>query len=101
MRLARGPARSPPERRDRRPWRQIAQYLDVGISTGVGGSSKRGAIYKPPALDGLCSAKAGGAAPFLANTRFWRRSPPRNSEVQDASDGNGGGSRGARPLARG
>ena len=62
MRLARGPARSPPERRDRRPWRQIAQYLDVGVSTGVGGSSKRGAIYKPPALDGLCSAKARGAA---------------------------------------
>ena len=67
MRLARGPARSPPERRDRRPWRQIAQYLDVGISTGVGGSSKRGAIYKPPALDGLCRAKARGAALFLAN----------------------------------
>ena len=37
MRLARGPAISPPERRDRRPRRQIAQYLDVGISTGVGG----------------------------------------------------------------
>jgi len=37
MRPARVPAQFPPERRDRRPWRQIAQYLDVSISTGVGG----------------------------------------------------------------